>query len=305
MFRTLFLLSLLLWLPLSSAHSSQAPTVVASIPPLHSLVAGVMAGIAEPVLLIRGNTSVHTYSLRPSQMRTLHRARVIFRIGSNLESFLDRPLATLKESIRVVNLMEWPGIRLLPARGGGLWGEHSHRRHEHAYLDPHIWLDPRNAELMVDAVITALAASDPEHAPRYRENGARLRKSLRQLDRALAAELAPVRDVPYLVFHDAYQYFESRYGLHAAGAIIATPDRTPGARRLREVKRLIREKEIRCLFREPQFTPAWLQLISEETQLKIGTLDPLGASLEPGPDLYFTLMRRLAASLTDCLSKPE
>ncbi len=298
------LLALLLCLPVPPVHSGQPPFVVASIPPVHSLVAGVMEGVATPVLLIRGGATVHAYRLRPSQMRTLNRAQAIFRIGSNLESFLDRPLASLTGKSRIVDLMEWPGMHLLPGRHGGLWQHTSHHR-EHGYLDPHIWLDPRNAEIMVEAIVTTLADIDPPHTRHYQDNGSRLRTALRRLDRELATRLAPVRTLPYLVFHDAYHYFENRYGLHAVGAVTATPDRPPGARRLREVKRLIQQGKIRCLFREPQFTPGWLDMLREGTSLYVGVLDPLGAELEPGPDLYFTLMRRLAASLTDCLSKTE
>ncbi len=295
----------ILWLPLlfPPVANASTPVVVASIPPLHSLVAGVMEGIAEPILLIKGNASVHAYSLRPSQVRALHRAQAVFRIGSNLERFLDKPLAALSREVRVVNLMEWPGIRLLPGRSGGLWQRPAHQHGEHGYQDPHIWLDPHNAEVMVTAVVAVLSEKDPEHTARYHANGERLRETLRRLDRELDTTLAPVRKVPYLVFHDAYQYFESRYGLHALGAVVATPERTPGARRLRQVRKLIRERAIRCLFREPQFTPAWLDLLREGTPLRIGTLDPLGADLPPGPDLYFTLMRRLAASLTQCLKQ--
>ncbi len=302
---SIFFRLILLLLLLPTAVEAASPRVVASIPPVHSLVAGVMEGIATPILLIRGNATVHAYRLRPSQVRALNRAQVVFRIGRNLESFLDRPLAAVEGKVHVVNLMEWPGIQLLPARSGGLWQQSDHRHQNHGYRDPHIWLDPRNVEVMVNAIATTLTEIDPEHAVRYQTNATRLRSALHHLDQKLAATLAPIRRTPYLVFHDAYQYFENRYGLHAVGAVSATPERAPGARRLREVKRLIRQQKIRCLFREPQFTPGWLGVLRENTSLRIGILDPLGAELEPGPNLYFTLMRRLAASLTDCLSKTE
>ncbi len=305
MLQFVFRLISLFAVSVSMIQAAQPPRVVVSIAPLHSLVAGVMEGVAAPKLLVRGNASIHAYTLRPSQVRALHHARVVFRIGSELESFLDKPLAALDEKrVRIVDLIDWPGMTLLPTRSGGLWQHHDGHHGKRKYIDSHIWLDPRNAKIIVSAVVEVLSTTDPEHASRYRANGKKILTKLDELDRELGATLAPVKTVPYLVFHDAYHYFEARYGLNAAGAVVTSPEQMPGARRLREVRKYIRSTAARCLFREPQFSPAWLKLISEGTELKIGTLDPLGAELDPGPDLYFTLMRRLAASLTDCLRNP-
>jgi len=289
---------------MAMAQATELPRVVVSIAPLHSLVAGVMEGVAAPELLVRGNASIHTYTLRPSQVRALNHARVVFRIGNELESFLNKPLAALDKKVHIVNLIDWPGITLLATRSGGLWERHTRHHGKHSYTDNHIWLDPQNAKIIVSAIVEVLSETTPEHASHYRANGKKLLAKLDELDRQLGATLAPVKSVPYLVFHDAYHYFETRYGLNAVGAVTPNPEHMPGARRLREIRKYIHATHAHCLFREPQFSPAWLQLISEGTQLKIGTLDPLGASLEPGPDLYFTLMRQLAASLTDCLRKP-
>ena len=299
---TIFRLLLLLAVSAAALQAAASPKVVVSIPPLHSLVAGVMEGVATPELLVKGNASIHTYTLRPSQLRTLNRAGVVFRIGPGLESFLDRPLAALNGRVRVVDLIRWPGTVLLPTRSGGMWKADPEHHDAHRHTDNHIWLDPRNARVIVSAAVNILSETYPEHASIYNANGRDLQKRLERLDRYLATTLTPVKSTPYLVFHDAYHYLESRYKLNAAGAVAATPEHTPGARRLREVRKQIRQGEIRCLFREPQFRPPWIELLTEGSSIRIASLDPLGNTLQPRPELYFSLMRNLAASLSECLS---
>ncbi|HFC53681.1 MAG TPA: zinc ABC transporter substrate-binding protein [Gammaproteobacteria bacterium] len=301
----IFRLSLLVaaW-AVCAAQAAAAPKVVVSIPPLHSLVAGVMEGVATPELLVRGSASIHTYTLRPSQLRVLGRAQVIFRVGPELESFLDKPLATLGDRVRVVDLIHWPGMVLLPSRRGGVWQQDPHRHGTREHTDNHIWLDPRNAGVIVGAVAATLSRIDPEHAGIYGANGKALSQRLEQLDRHLTASLLPVGRKPYLVFHDAYRYLEARYGLNAIGAVVATPERAPGALRIRNIRKQIRQNGIRCLFREPQFHPSWINLLTEESAIRVADLDPLGADLQPGPGLYFSLMQNLASALTACLNRP-
>ncbi len=286
---------------MSIVQAAEAPRVVVSIAPLHSLVAGVMEGVADPVLLVSGNASIHTYTLRPSQVRALNHARVVLRIGSELESFLNKPLAALDGKVRIIDLIDWPGMTLRPTRSGGWWKQHAGHHTESIYTDNHIWLNPDNAKIIVSAVAEVLGETDPEHTARYHHNEKKMLEKIDRLDRQLTAALAPVNTVPYLVFHDAYHYFEARYGLDAAGAVAVDPERKPGARRLRELRQQIRTTQVRCLFREPQFSPAYLQLITEGMPVRIGTLDPLGAGLEPGSDLYFVLMQDLTRSLVQCL----
>ena len=293
----------------ATATAEAAPRVVVSIAPVHALVAGVMEGVGEPYLLVRGGASPHTYSLRPSAMQRLHDAEAVFWVGEPVSPFLAKPLRSLGERVRQVELLEWPGLHRLPARAGGVWSEgHEHQEAEHDHgedLDPHIWLDPRNAAAIVQAAVTTLAGLDPANAARYRENGDRMAERLAALDQRLKARLTPVRDIPYLVFHDAYQYLEHRYGLRALGAVTVSPDRRPGARRLSEIRRRVEETGAVCLFREPQFPPSLVQTIRRGTGLRSGVLDPLGADLEPGPGLYGGLMEGLADALTGCLARRE
>jgi zinc transport system substrate-binding protein len=169
----------------------------------------------------------------------------------------------------------------------------------------HIWLDPANAKAIAAAVASALGAADPDNAAAYQANSARLQRALDELDRSLEHRLASVAGRPYVVFHDAYQYFERRYGLSAVGAITINPTVRPSAGRLQEIQGRLEELGVACVFAEPQFEPTLVDTVIEGTTIEKGVLDPLGAALEPGPEQYFQLMDGLAASLTDCLGGPE
>jgi zinc transport system substrate-binding protein len=301
---------------IGGAASAEPPKVVASIAPVHSLVAGVMRGVGTPTLLLKGGASPHTFSLRPSDAKALASARIVFWIGKDLEQFLVRPLKTLARNAERAELAEAKGLTVFKVREGGVWPAHADHgdhgteqtkehgeHHEHGEIDAHLWLDPRNAKAMTAAIAAALIKADRANAAAYLANATRLAKKLDALDRELDRTLAPARGVHFIVFHDAYQYFERRYRLSAAGAITLDPGRSPGAWRLREIRRTIRERKARCVFAEPQFRPSIVATVIEGTGARAATLDPLGARIPPGEQAYFILMRRLAADLVGCLKE--
>lgn len=313
--------------------------VVTSIKPVHSLVAGVMEGVGEPALILQGAGSPHTYSMRPSQARMLANADLVFWVGPGLEVFLEKPLETLAGEATQVALSDSDGLTLLEMREGGAFEAHSHGDdhddhddhdhdgdehdgdehghddhdheaeedgHDHAHdhgPDAHLWLDPDNAKIMVSAIAEALGAADAENASAYAANAAALNERIEALRTELSAELEPVRDRPFIVFHDAYQYFENEFGLAAAGSITVSPEIIPGAQRVDEIRTKVRELDAACVFAEPQFEPRLVEVVTEGTDAKSGVLDPLGADIEDGKDLYFELMRGMAASLKTCLTK--
>jgi len=297
--------ALLLAAPLALA----TPRVVVTLPPLHSLAAGVMAGVAEPELLLPGGASPHNYSLRPSDMRALVDADLLMWVGEDLETFLLEPLAnSATPHLAVATLAE---IQRLPLREGGLWEVHHHDEdagHEHGHerdhsdWNPHLWLSPANARVMVAALAGQLAELDTANAARYRANASALDARLQALDARLTGQLAPVREVPFLVFHDAYQYFEHHYDLTGAGALTLDPERQPGAARVQEIRQRLTSQDIACVFAEPQFRPALVDRLVADTGVRAGVLDPLGTELEPGPDAYFQLLENLAAALVACLA---
>lgn len=295
----------LLFAPLFACAAQ--PVVVASIKPVHALVAGVMQGVGEPLLLVSGGASPHEYSLKPSDARALGAAQVVFWIGPELESFLVKPLANTPTA-RSVALLDAPGVTLLPLRAGGAWEAHDHD-HDHdpaptASRDVHLWLDPVNAAAMVRQMVAVLGAADPARQAEYARNGAVLVERLDRLNQQLASALAPVREQPYLVFHDAYQYFERRYGLNAVGSVVLKPEQRPGAKRVADIQARVRERKVRCVFGEPQFQPALVETIIAGSDARRGVLDPLGADLPAGPDAYFQLLQALAEALRGCLIHP-
>jgi zinc transport system substrate-binding protein len=300
-----------LQLALAGAAGAAELRVVATIRPLHSLAAGVMEGVGAPTLLLKGAASPHGHALRPSEAKALRRAQVVFWVGPELETFLAQALVALAGEARVVALSRAPGLRLLhgrrqearePVRGGQQAKERAqpHPRE----TEPHLWLDPFNALAMVTAVVGALSEAYPAHAARFAANGSRLQEALASLHVELQERVSGLAGRPYVVFHDAFRYFEQRYGLRALGAVTVSPERRPGAKHLAALRRRIREAGVLCAFAEPQFEPALLKTLLEGTAARAAVLDPLGASLQPGPGLYFHLLRNLAGDLAACLAPP-
>jgi len=289
-------------------HAAEPPRVVVSIKPLHDIVSGLLEGVAEPELLLPTGASPHQQSLRPSQMRVLQQADLVIWVGPELESFLVRPLAAQhnKQSFPLLTLS---GINRLSARSGGAWSDSASDPHEHhagpdhVDRDPHLWLDPENARIIVSAVAEKLCQLDPGRTSYYRQQAEVLKKRLAELDQSLRRRLASLPSGRHLVFHDSYQYFESRYGLKPAGALSIHPERSPGARRITELRDLIRRNQVVCVFTEPQFEPRLVRTLVEGTSARSGVLDPLGTTLPKGADSYFRLLEDLAANLSSCLQQ--
>ncbi|WP_069472628.1 zinc ABC transporter substrate-binding protein [Candidatus Marithrix sp. Canyon 246] len=258
------------------AFNAQAnePKVVVTIAPIHSLVTEVMKGVAKPYLLLKPGESPHTYNLRPSKVRRLHAANLIIWVSSNIESFLEKSLRTIK--VPKIQLIDLPNLKLLNT-------------------DPHIWLDPNNAQVMVQAIAASLAKIDSVHAQTYVNNANNLVIKIKALDQQLKLKLAPIQDLPYLVFHDAYKYFEHHYKLAAVASIKLSPEARLSVRRVYKLRRQIKRQNIRCIFSEPQFQSPLIRILTEDTSVKHGILDPLGNGS------YFELLNGLAKSLTECL----
>ena len=306
--RTYSFVCLLFLLALIRPALAEPPTVLVSIKPIHSLVSSVMQGVGEPDLLIPGGQSPHTFNLRPSDIRKLSTAKLIVWVGEDFETPLQSILISVPEHTRVIGLMDQPALKHLPIRKGGSWESgHSNdatdiHAHQHA-SDPHLWLSPSNAKTIVELVEAQLIVIDPEHQAEYRENAQKTLSDLDALDIELRASLSRVHEIPYMVFHDAYQYFEQEYDLNAIGSIVVSPERQPGARRIHEVREKLHRLEARCIFTEPQFPPKMLIILTAGSHVKNGTLDPIGADLPAGPDTYFRLLRGLAANLAECLGE--
>ncbi|WP_132524186.1 zinc ABC transporter substrate-binding protein [Rhizobium sp. BK376] len=298
-----------------TAVADDAPDVVVSIKPIHSLVAAIMDGVGAPKLIVEGASSPHTYSLKPSNASALESAKVIFWVGPGMEAFLEKPLSALGNNAVIAELDKAPGLTKLRYREGGAFeadndGDEPRATasdgHDHGGLDAfdtHLWLDPMNAKAMATEITTTLVAADPANALTYQSNQKTLDDKLDALDAEIAATVAPVKEKPFVVFHDAYQYFEHRYGVHVAGSITVSPETIPGAARVSEIHDKVSTLGATCVFAEPQFEPHLINVVIEGTEAKSGVLDPEAATLKEGPDLYFDLMHGIAASLKTCLSQ--
>jgi zinc transport system substrate-binding protein len=285
------------------------PKVVVSILPIHSLVAGVMEGIAKPQLLIRGGASPHSTSLRPSDARILAEAELIFWVSEDLETFLIKPLKGLAKKATIIELMETPGVTPAMSKSEDeVQGKDNHEKHDkhdshhHGDGDPHIWLSTANAKAIVRAATKTLAKLDPKNASRYEANAQKLEMRLTVLHKNLAQNLKPIQKTPYIVFHDAYGAFENEFSLKMVGAVTISPDRKPGIRKLKHLRHEIAEHKTPCVFAEPQFSPSLIKTLISGSQAKMGVLDPIGANLHPGPNAYFELMHEIANALTNCLA---
>ncbi len=287
--------------------------VVVTIKPLHALVARVMGETGSPQLLVQGSLSAHTYALKPSDAAKLNAADVFFRMSAAMEPFTARVVKSLPRRVQVVTLQDTPSLLLLERRAGASFEDngqegghakgHGHRHgHDHGAIDGHAWLEPVNAKLMADRIADILAAKAPAQAATFRANAARLKVDLDALSAELARELAPVAGKPYIVFHDALQYLELRYGLTPAGSIAVSPEVPPSARRLTALRARIGQGGAGCVFAEPQFDTRLVYAVVEGTPARVGTIDPEGSRIEPGPDHYFALLRNLAKDLKACLA---
>jgi zinc transport system substrate-binding protein len=329
---SLFLASTLL---VGSVAAAKAEVnVVASIKPIHSLVAAVMDGIDEPGLIVDGAGSPHNWALKPSQAQMLESANIVFWVGHEMEAFLEKPLETVGANARSVALSEAHDLIQLEFREGGAFDDHGQEVHDHdkkqitkdshdhegddqdhkkAAMDPHegdghgkfdahIWLDPVNAKAIVHEIEEVLVEADPSNAAKYEANARAVMIKLDSLISEVTDTLKPVHDKGFVVFHDAYQYFENRFGLTASGSITVSPEVMPGAERIREIQGRVKELGATCVFAEPQFEPKLVSTVMEGTQAESGILDPLGAALDSGPDQYFQLIRNMATSVKACLS---
>ena len=290
------------------------PKVVATIPPLHSLAAMVMEGVGFPKLLLDGNETPHSFAMRPSHSRMLVSADIIIRIGDGFEGFLKKPLRALARHATVMQLDKLPGLVTYPNRrpdGHQVKHERSHRQkhnygHDHALgTDPHLWLHTGNAIKILRAISAALSKADQENAALYRGNAVRGTVRLRALKIEIDQIVAPVRDRPYFVFHDAWQYFDREFGLRGGGAIAISPERKPGARRLAKTRDRIRTTGAGCVFAEPQFPLAMVKTVIRGTPARLAVLDPLGGGLMKGPEQYFQMMRTLATAISSCQRVPS
>ena len=320
--KKIHLISTLIGLLAFSTISKADLKVVTSIKPIHSLASYIMDGVGSPGLIVDGYNSPHSFQLKPSHAKMLEQADIIFWIGEDLENFLEKPLDTIAKKAEKIELLEIKGIKKLKFRERNIFEEHEghddhgddakkeehddhghdakkeehddHEGHGHGEYDPHIWLDPINAKVILNEITEHLIENDSKNASTYKSN---LAKALAEIDKLIIDVITETNtDLSYVVFHDAYQYYENRFNVNILGAMTVNPDVMPGAEQIHEIHEVIEHDNVSCILSEPQFNPDIIKSIAKDTNVKTGVLDPLGANLKPGKDLYFDLIRNMSAS---------
>ncbi len=319
--------------------------VVASIKPIHSLASYLMNGVAKPDLIVDGYASPHGFAMKPSHAKMLQNADLIFWVGEDLESFLEKPLGSIAKKAEKIELMQVKGLQILKFRERNIFDDHDdhghddhgkkddhddhdhdshakkedhddhddhgkkedhddhdghddHEGHAHGEFDPHIWLDPINAKVILFEMSKHLIENDPKNEKIYRENLSKGYKEIDKLTKDVSSELS--NSVASIVFHDAYQYFEKRFGVNILGAFTVNTDVMPGAEQLAEIREVIEHDKVACVFSEPQFNPDIIKAVAKDMNIKTGVVDPLGATLNPGKGLYFSLIKNMSASFKGC-----
>ncbi|MGB1272049.1 MAG: zinc ABC transporter substrate-binding protein ZnuA [Endozoicomonas sp.] len=300
-------LTLLLASPLVFADP---PRVLASIKPLQLIAQAITADVTEVDVLLPPGASPHSHSLKPSDARKLHSADVIFWVGPSMEAFLPKMLDSTKNATAVA-MMDIPGIRLRK-NGASTSEEHAHgekhhdedeHHHDHGEYDSHIWLSTFNGRAMATAITKVLASRDKANASQYKKN---LKAFLQTMDKADArntGKLAHTRQRPIVVFHDAYGYLQEQYQLNIAGHFTLNPEQQPGARHLSQLRERLKKAGNTCIFREPQFQPAYIDRLTKGLPVKVSELDPLGENIEARPDGFAHFINTLVDNISECVSE--
>ncbi len=355
-----FILSILSFLTFFTSVNAEIK-VVASIKPIHSLASYLMDGVAKPDLIVDGYASPHGFAMKPSHAKMLQNADLIFWVGEDLESFLEKPLNSIAKKAEKIELMEIKGLQVLKFRERNIFDDHDdhghdghddhgkkeddhdhddhgkkeddhdhddhgkkeddhghddhddhgkkeddhddhghddHEGHAHGEFDPHIWLDPINAKVILNEMVEHLIENDPKNEAKYKSNLATALKEIDKLTIDVMTDLSS--SVSSIVFHDAYQYFEERFNVNILGAFTVNTDVMPGAEQLAEIREIIEHDKVACVFSEPQFNPDIIKAVAKDMNIKTGVVDPLGATLNPGKSLYFDLIRNMSASFKGC-----
>ena len=369
-----FIISLFTAVLFTFSNLSADIKVVASIKPIHSLVSYVMDGIGKPSLIVDGSNSPHNFNMKPSNAKDIENADIIFWVGEDIESFLEKPLKSISKKAKIIEMMDINGINKLKFRERNIFDDHDdhghedghkkkddhddhdddghkkkddhghdedghkkkddhddhddhghkkkddhddhghdedghkkkddhddhddHEGHHHGEFDPHIWLDPINAKIILNEMVEHLIENDAKNASTYKSNLDKALKDIDKLTMEVMTELS--QSTSSIVFHDAYQYFEKRFNVNVLGAFTVNTDVMPGAEQLAEIREIIEHDKVSCIFSEPQFNPDIINAVAKDMDIKTGVLDPLGATLNPGKDLYFDLIKNMSKSFKGC-----
>ena len=290
--------------PVSALAVSTPPQVVASIKPVHALVSAVMKGLGTPQLLVTNPAAAHHFALRPSQARMLQNAKLLVWIGPEMELTLVDAVPPLAADLSSLSLIKSKGLTLhrIEYDDEKEHDDHDgHKAHIEGDLNPHIWLNPDNVKLMLSEIAARLAEIDPQNGSIYRANAMRAATGVDKAATRLVAEMAPLMNKGFVVFHDAHIYFERYVGIRARTAITSDPDVPPRPRRLRAIRHMVEDREIRCIFSEVGVSSKAVEVIAEGYDVRLDVLDPLGSQIAAEEDFFTALLTSYGDAFTRCL----
>ena len=316
----------------SSLFAADTKGVITTIQPINSLVSAVIGDTGKTISLIPADISPHGYKLKPSDAKKMQEANIIFFVSNHLESSVTKVFKNLPKNIKIIDLLEETGIEHLAIRDNEAWERHDHHGHDdhddhdkhgkkhddhddhdkhgkkhddhddhESKDDVHIWLSPDNAIKIVEKVNKELSLLFPDNASKYSENSNKMIDKIQKLKNELAKDLAPIKGKPYVVFHDAYQYFEKTFDLNAVGSVALEGDIASSPKQISFIKDKIKKLNASCVFQEPQFDSKLVKIVVEGTNAQIGTLDPLGINISGKENFYIQLLKNMAKSLKECL----
>ena len=315
-----------------NVFATETTGVISTIQPINSLVSAVIGNTGKSITIIPPEQSPHDFKLKPSDVKVLQNSNVIFYVSNHLENSITKVFKNLPKNIKLINLMEESGVNHLAIRDNDAWERHDHHGHDdhddhdkhgkkhddhddhdkHGKKhddhddhekedDVHVWLSPDNAIKIVQKVNKVLSLYFPENSKIYNDNTTKFIDKIRDLKMELVKELSPIKNKPYIVFHDAYQYFEKTFELNAVGSVALEGDIASSPKQISLIKDKIVKSKALCVFQEPQFDSKLVKIVVEGTDAKIGTLDPLGVNISENKDFYLQLITNMAKSLKECL----
>ncbi|MBP1130126.1 MULTISPECIES: zinc ABC transporter substrate-binding protein ZnuA [Serratia] len=307
--RTLLASALIMAGPLSNASAA----VVTSIRPLGFIASAIADGVTPTEVLLPDGASPHDFALRPSDIQRLRAADLVVWVGPDMEAFLTKSLAPVAAKHQVA-ISELSGVKPLLMKGEDDDHDHEHATdahnhadhdegdgHHHGEYNMHVWLSPEVAKVTAIAIHDRLLELMPQNKDKLDANLRQFENLLTQTDKNVGNMLKPVQGRGYFVFHDAYGYFEKHFGLSPLGHFTVNPEIQPGAQRLHQIRTQLVEQKAVCVFAEPQFRPAVINAVAKGTNVRSGTLDPLGIGIALGKDSYGNFLTQLSNQYVSCL----
>ncbi len=301
-FILLKLLTVILLFTPYGGNAANPPKIVATIKPIHSIISAVTDGVSKPQLLIENNQSPHDYSLKPSDMKKLEDADIIFYVSKNIENFLQKKLDDLDKTKKIIELSTIDGLHLIQNNATNQASPDPESHNEYGDYDPHIWLNPQNAQNIAAYAEYILSELDPENKEKYAANASNFRKTLRKKTLYLSGQISRFKQKPFIVHHDAYKYFEDYFSLNSLAAITKSEEIQPSAKKIREINQIIADNNVKCIFAEPQFSKSIVESIAKTNKINIGLLDPIGYDVEAGKEAYLKILHNMTKNLTKCLA---